>query len=92
MDVPAVTLAVSLQGAALDEGLPTALADVWPLAAVDLFVAPQRAGSGEAFATDAAAVRFYSSVAPHVSLHVLEHLPTDVTRPAGVSVRLQVSH
>lgn len=61
-----------------------------PLAAVDLPVAPQRSGPREALPTDAAAVRFLSGVTPHVRLHVLEGLPTDVTRPSAFSVRLQM--
>lgn len=91
MDLQRVTPAVRLQGAALDEGLPTVLADVRSLSCVDLLVASQCSGSGEAFVADGAAVRFDPCVASHVRLHVLETFPTDAAGAAGVSVRLQVS-
>lgn len=86
-----MTPAVSLQGTALDEGLPTVLAGVRSLSAVDLLVAPQRSWSGEVFVTDAAAVWFDPSVASHVHLHVLETLLADAAGPASFSVRPQVS-
>lgn len=86
-----MTAAVYFQGAALDEGLAAVLADMWPLATVNLLVAPECSGSGEAFGTDAAAVRFDAGVTAHVRLHVLELLPTDAAGATGLTVRLQVS-
>lgn len=91
MDLPGVTPAVRLQSAALDEGLPAALADVRSLSCVNLLVAPQRAGSREAFVADGAAVRFDPRVASHVRLHVLETFAADAAGAAGLSVRLQVT-
>lgn len=76
---PALLVAV----APLQELLPT-------LAGVGLLVAPQRAGSGEALPTDAAAVRFDPRVASHVHFHVLEGSSTDPAGSARVSVGLQV--
>lgn len=58
---------------------------------MDPLVLPQCSRSGEAFAADGAAVRFVAGVAPHVRIDVLKTLPTDVTLPASLFVRLQVS-
>lgn len=91
VDLPQVTLAVSLQGAALHEGLPAVLADVWAVPAVNLLVAPQRSGSGETFVADATAVWFDPRVASHMCLHVLETLTADAAGPISLSVRLQMS-
>ncbi len=54
-------------------------------------MASQSSGSGEALVADAAAVRFDTCVASHMSLHVLETLAADAAGPTGLSVRLQVS-
>lgn len=91
VDLQRVTPAVCLQGTALDEGLPAAVTNVWSLSRVDLLMASQRSGSGEAFVTDGAAVRFDPRVASHVRLHILEPFATDAAGAAGLSVRLQVS-
>lgn len=62
--------------------------------AVDLLVAPERSGPREALPTDAAAVRFLPRVTPHVCLHVLERLSTDLTGASntagGFAVRLEM--
>lgn len=81
--VPAAS-AAGLQRAPLQEPRP------WGLADVDLPVAPERSGAGEALAADATAVGFESCVAPHVHFHVLEGSSTDPAGSAGVSVGLQV--
>lgn len=60
------------------------------LLTVDLTVAPQSAGSGEALAADATAVRLHPRVAPHVHVHVLEGSAADPAGSAGVPVGLQV--
>ncbi len=73
---------VILKQLALDEGQSTDRADVGRRPAVDLLVSPQCSGSREALAADIAAVRFDSRVASHVRLHVLKHLPADLTGPA----------
>ena len=91
VDLPGVTPAVRLQGAALNEGLPAALADVRSLSCVDFLVASQRTGSREALVADGTAVRFDSCVASHVRLHVLETFTADAAGAAGLFVRLQVS-
>lgn len=81
---------VSPQCTPLQEAPPTALADVrWP-ADVDLLVAPQRSGSGEALAADPTAVGSDSRVESHVCFHVLEGSSADPTGSAGVPVGLQV--
>lgn len=84
----AVAFAVSLQPTPLQERLPTEPTRVRPLTAVDLLVAPECSGSGEALAADSTAVRFDSRVASHVHLHVLEGSPTDPTGSASLSVGL----
>lgn len=58
--------------------------------AVDLLVAPQSSRTREALPTDAAAVGFLPGVTPHVRLHVLERLPTDLTGPPSFPVRLEM--
>lgn len=91
VDLQGVTPAVRLQGTALNEGLPAALADVRSLSCVDFLVAPQSTSSREAFVADGTAVRFDPRVASHVRLHVLETFTADAAGAAGLSVRLQVS-
>lgn len=67
------------------------LTDVRSFPTVDLLVAPQCSGSGEAFVADAAVVRLDPCVASHMRFHVLETFAADAAGPAGLSVRLQVS-
>lgn len=86
-------LQVILEQLVLGEGQSTDRADVRRPPAVDLFVSPQRSRSGEALVASIAAVWFDSGVTPHVRLHVLKRLPTDLTRPAtadGFSVRSEM--
>lgn len=76
---------VILEQLVLGESESTDWANLTRPPAVDLLVSPQCSGSREALATDVAAVRFNSAVTPHVRLHVLEPLPTDVTRLAATT-------
>lgn len=88
-----MSLQVVLEQLVLSEGLSTDLTDVECLPAVDLLVPPQSSGSGEALVADVTAEWFDSCVTPHVCLHVLKCLPTDLTGPAaaiGLSVRSEV--
>lgn len=89
--VSSVVPDVSGQSAVIDERLPTELADVWSLPAVDPLVSPQSAGPWEGLTADAAAVRFDTCVASHVGLNVLVGFPTDVTDFTSISVSLQVA-
>lgn len=89
---PSVAPDVGRQRSVIDERLPTELADVWSLPAVDPPVAPQGPGPGEGFTADAAGVRFDAGVTPHVGLNVLIGSTTDVTDLTHVSVDLQVVH
>ncbi|TNN36752.1 hypothetical protein EYF80_053089 [Liparis tanakae] len=66
------------------------LADVRPLAGVQLAVALQRALPGEVFAAVVAAEGLEAAVRPHVDLHVPEDATADAARPAGVPVALDV--
>lgn len=82
--------AVCLQGTALDERLPAALTRIWTLTNVDLLVAAQCSGTGEALPADGTAVWFEPCVESHVRLHVPEGLSTDAAGPACLPVGLQV--
>lgn len=86
-----VTLDMSLQDCVFDESLPTELADVRPLASMQLQVSLQRTLPREVFTAVFAAERFLACVGPHVDLHVPEVDSTDVTDPAGFSVALDVN-
>lgn len=85
-----VALDMSLQDGVFYESLPAELADVRPLAGVQLHVSLQGAFPREVLATVFAAEGFLAGVRPHVDLHVPEADATDVTYPAGFSVALDV--
>lgn len=87
-------LEVLVKQLTLSKGKSTDVAGVGHHSAVDLLVAPERSRSREALSADVTIEWFDSSVAPHVCLHVLKHLPADLAAPApateGVSVRSQM--
>lgn len=89
-----VGLQVILERLLLAEGQSTDGTDGIRPPAVNLLVAPQCSGSGEALSADVAAVWFDSCVTPHVRVHVLKRLPADLTCPpttaAGFSVRSEM--